>query len=184
MLRGVRSVVIVALLVAAPASADRSAAISLGLLGDARSTGDSFSAAGGSHDVSLLGGMIGIVSFEHAPLAVPPLGEIATDLRLSPELLAGFLADDVHAEGMVGAGLRGELAIAANRRAAVRTTMYAAARAVVIGKHRDGAAQLMFGEYLTLANDNRFGWEGGVMLRPTDTARELDTLVNIYFGWR
>jgi hypothetical protein len=186
----VRTLAIVALLcAAAPASADRSAAISIGLLGDARATGDSFSAAGSSHDISLLGGMEGIVSFEHAPLAIPAPGEISADLRLSPELLAGFVADDVHAEGMVGAGLRGELALAANRRAAMRTTMYVAARGVVIGGHHDGAAQIMVGEYLTFATGNRFGWEGGAMLRPRsgvsdDRARELDTLVNIYFGWR
>lgn len=184
-----RTLVIAALLAAAPANADRSAVVSIGLLGDARATGESFSAAGSSNNLSLLGGMEGIVSFEHAPLAIPAPGEISADLRLSPELLAGFVADDVHAEGMVGAGLRGELALAAHRRASVRTTMYIAARGVVIGGHHDGAAQIMVGEYLTFMNGNRFGWEGGAMIRPrsgvdSSEARELDTLVNIYFGFR
>ena len=168
MLRGVRSLLAVAVVtfIAAPAFADRSMTFELGLTGDVRATGASFSTAGASDDLSKLGGMQLVLGFENAPLAIPAPGEISAELRLVPELLAGFLADDTHAEGMVGGGLRGELQLASNRRMPMSVAMYLAARAVVIGEHQDGAVQLVLGEYLSLSRGHRFGWEGGVMIRP------------------
>ncbi len=162
--------------------------VEVGLTGDVRSTAASFSAAGANDDLRKLGGAQLVLGFEHAPLAIPAPGELATDLRLVPELLAGFLADDVHAEGMVGGGLRGELQLASNRRTQMSVALYLAARAVVIGAHQDGAGQFLIGEYLSLPRGRRFGWEGGVMIRPrgdvpVDRSRELDTLLTIYFGW-
>jgi hypothetical protein len=111
-------------------------------------------------------------------------------VRLAPELLAGFVADDVHAEAYAGGGLRGELWLASARRSfAIRTAMYTAARAIVIGGHQDGAAELALGEYLQFAGGTRFGWEGSAQIRRRNGAaanesRELDALISIYIGWR
>jgi hypothetical protein len=181
----VRTLLVLALL-AAPVYADRSTTFEVGLTGDVRAMGASFAEAGASSDLAKLAGLQLVLSFEDAPLALPAPGRVAAELRLVPELLAGFVADTVHAEGMIGGGLRGELQLAANKQSAVRTSLYLAARAVAIGAHRDGAVELMMGEYLTLAHDRRFGWEGGAMIRPrTDGVdHELDTLLTIYYGWR
>ncbi|HEY1546639.1 MAG TPA: hypothetical protein VGG28_02400 [Kofleriaceae bacterium] len=183
------SLIIVAVFVPSLAIADRSATFELGLTGDVRAQGSSFSAAGASNDLSTLAGLQLVVGFERAPLAIPEPGGLSHELRLVPELLAGFVADSSHAEGFAGAGLRGELQLAVNRQAALRVAMYVAARAIAIGAHQDGAAEFVAGEYLTLAHGNRFGWEGGAMIRPrsdvpADQARELDTVLTIYYGWQ
>jgi hypothetical protein len=67
----------------------------------------------------------------------------------------------------------------------MRTAIYTAARAEVIGKHQDGAAELVLGEYLWLPHGGRFGWEGGALIRPHDRAgqRELDAVITVYVGW-
>jgi hypothetical protein len=190
MLLGVRTSLILALLaIATPALADRSATFELGVTGDIRASGSSWSAAGNSHDLHELGGVQLVVGFEHAPLPIPEPGALATDLRLVPELLAGFVADDERAEGFVGGGLRGELQVASNKRAAMRVAIYTAVRAIAIGKHQDGAGELVVGEYISLPRGRRFGWEGGAMMRPRsdvaeDRAHELDTLLTIYLGWQ
>ncbi|HTR50436.1 MAG TPA: hypothetical protein VMJ10_06980 [Kofleriaceae bacterium] len=177
-------------LAASSAHADRSTVMALGLTGDARATGASYSAAGDSNDLAKLGGARLTLTFESDPLAIPPPGGLAADTRLVPELFTGFLADDVHAEGFVGAGLRAEAQLASHRHArAMRTGMYVAGRGLVIGGHQDAAAEFVLGEYLDLARGRRFGWEGGAMMRPrsdqsTDRSHELDTIVTIYYGWR
>lgn len=164
--------------------------MALGLTGDARATGASYSEAGNSNDLAKLAGARLTLTFEDAPLAIPPPGGLATDTRLVPELFAGFLADDVHAEGFVGAGLRAEAQLASHRHArAMRTGIYLAGRGLVIGEHRDAAAEFVLGEYLDLARGRRFGWEGGAMMRPrgdesTNRSHELDAVVTIYYGWR
>jgi hypothetical protein len=187
--RRVSSSIVVALLVPSIAMADRSATFELGVTGDVRAQGSSFSAAGASDDLATLAGLQLVVGFERAPLAIPAPGGLDHELRLVPELLAGFVADSVHAEGFAGAGLRGELQLAVNRNASMRVAMYVAARAIAIGAHQDGAAEFVAGEYLSLSRGHRFGWEGGVMIRPrsdvpADQARELDTVLTIYYGWQ
>jgi hypothetical protein len=179
-----------ACLVAAPghAHADREPVVVAGITIDARAIAADFSAAGTAETRILLGGRM-TVSFEDAPMPVPPPGDIAADLRLAPELLAGFVANDVHAEGYLGAGLRGELWLASARRGfRMRTAMYTAARAIVIGGHQDGAAELALGEYLLFTSGKRFGWEGSALIRPrgdsaASQARELDAQLSIYLGW-
>jgi hypothetical protein len=183
------SSLLVAVLMSSTAFADRSATFELGVTGDVRAQGSSFSQAGASNDLATLAGLQLVVGFERAPLAIPAPGGLDHELRVVPELLAGFVADSSHAEGFAGAGLRGELQLAVNRKASMRIAMYVAARAIAIGAHQDGAAEFVAGEYLTLAHGNRFGWEGGAMIRPrsdvpADQARELDTVLTIYYGWQ
>ena len=177
------------LLAAAPAHADRHGYLTLGVLGDGRATGRTWDDAGKT-DVSPWGGGRLTLSFEDAPIEMPPPTFIATDTRLVPELAVGFVANDIKAEGMLSAGLRGELHLASHRRGfQMRTVMYAAARADVIGKHQDGAAEFALGEYLLIGDSTtRFGWEGGAMIRPQPHAgaahaKELDALMSIYLGW-
>lgn len=188
-----RSFVVVAMVSAlgGAASADRSTVMSLGLVGDGRAAGPSYSDAGSSKVSDVLGGARLALTFEDAPVPIPPYGLVDHDVRLVPELFTGFLADDTHAEGYIGAGLRGELQLASNMRGVnLRTGIYAAGRGVIIGKHQDGALELALGEYLEHGpGRTRFGWEGAVMMRPrswdtADRARELDALVSIYVGWR
>jgi hypothetical protein len=186
------SLAVVALALAGPAHADRHnsvATVELAAIGDARATGPTWGATA-ERDVAPWGGSRLTLSFEDAPLAVPPPGLSAHDTRLVPELFAGFLANDIKAEGMLGAGVRGELALASHRRSSpVRIVMYVAARADVIGKHRDGAGEAAIGEYILLGDGStRFGWEGGAMMRPRPHAvasrsHELDALMSIYLGW-
>lgn len=181
---------LVAALLAAPARADRDTAVVIGPMVVARATGASFSAAGKA-EVRWLGGGRLTLSFEDPPPPCPPQGGVGFDARLAPELLVGFLSDDVHAEGYAGAGLRGELWIASTSPRSgrhARTAVYAAARALAIGDHQDGAAELVIGEYLSFSGHRRFGWEGGAVIRkrggaPADEARELDALISIYVGW-
>ncbi|HUJ62696.1 MAG TPA: hypothetical protein VLX92_29540 [Kofleriaceae bacterium] len=186
-----RTVALVAVLVvASPALADRGTVVTLGAMLDGRSTASTFTTASNQVVNDVLGGARLTLSFEDAPPPLPPAEMISSDLRLAPELLAGFLADDTHAEGYVGAGVRGELWLASARRGfQMRTAIYLAARAIVIGGHQDGAAELAMGEYLLFADGKRFGWEGGAMIRPRndaapDQAKELDALMSIYVGWR
>jgi hypothetical protein len=177
-------------LAAGPARADRSTVMTLGATLDGRARGPTYGDAG-SQDVHWLGGVQFALGFEEQPLAIPPSGYFVHDTRLVPELLAGFLADDIHAEGYIGGGLRGELVLASNKRDAnMRTAMYLALRGIVIGSHQDPGAQLLVGTYLERGGrSTRFGWEGGIMMRPRpyDTPehqRELDALISFYYGWR
>jgi hypothetical protein len=181
-----RTLAVIVLVAAAPAHADRSPVLEVGAVLDGRSTATTFDQAG-KQEVRLLAGAQLVVGFEDAPLAIPAPGEIDADLRLVPELIAGFVADDRHGEGYVGGGLRGELHFASNRRGyRMRTVAYTAARAIAIGENRDGAVELVLGEYLYMSRDRRFGWEGGALIRPRaerSDERELDAVVSIYVGW-
>jgi hypothetical protein len=193
---------ILAMGVAAPAFADRSAVPEIGIMLWGRSSAATFSEAGNKSGVQPMPGLSLVVGYEDAPMAVPAPGEIGTDLRLVPELVAGVVADDRHGEGYVGAGLRGELHLASARRGfEMRTSIYTAVRAIVIGENRDGAAELLIGEYLLRRSGVRFGWEGGALIRPRadrsgqepgaigsmtrgrSDDRELDAIAAIYVGW-
>jgi hypothetical protein len=131
-----------------------------------------------------------MLAFEPAPLPIPPNGLVDHDFRLVPELVAGVYSDDTRAEGFIGSGLRGEIQIASHLRAPLRTGIYASARALVIGKHQDVAAELAIGEYLSFGRGTkRFGWEGGAIVRPrpyasTEQSHELDAVATVYFGWQ
>lgn len=172
-----------------PARGDRSTSVIVGVTGGARSTAASFGEASRG-EVAVGGGARLTLSFDDPPLEPPSPRGAAIDVRLAPELLAGFLSDRARADGFAGAGLRGELWIASRKDSfRIRTAMYMAARALVIGDHQNGALELVIGEYLALGRATRFGWEGGAILRrragaaPTGS-HELDAVVTIYLGWR
>lgn len=174
--------------IATPALADRSTIATIGVTGDARASGPSYSVAAADNTKALVGARVAL-AWEDAPLPIPPPTLFASDVRLVPELLAGFVADDVHAEGMLGAGLRGEVQLASNRHGvAMRTGLYTAGRAMIIGRHRDAAGEFVIGEYLMFGARTRFGWEGGAMVRPKpwakpERAHEVDAVLTVYVGW-
>ena len=176
-------------LLCSTAYAERTTMVTLGATLDARGTDATWDAAG-KKDSTLLGGARLTLSFEDAPLPIPPLNLIDHDVRLAPELFAGFYADDRRAEGYIGAGARGELFVASNMRGwATRMAIYVAARGVIIGKHQDAAPEFALGEYMLTGNGTRLGWEGAAMIRQRPHAdpaqsKELDALVSIYVAWR
>jgi hypothetical protein len=182
-----RAFVVALSIVAAPAFAERSATPEIGISLWGRSTASTFSDAGNKSGEQPMPGLSLVVGYEDAPMAIPAPGEIATDLRLVPELVGGIVVDDRHGEGYVGAGLRGELHLASARRGfEMRTAIYVAARAIAIGENRDGAAEIIIGEYLIRRSGVRFGWEGGALIRPRaerSNDRELDAIIAIYVGW-
>jgi hypothetical protein len=133
------------------------------------------------------------LTFEDAPIALPPAGLFDHDARLVPELFAGFYMNDTRARSQLGAGLRAELQLARNQADGfafhMRVAMYFAARLKISGQNADGGAEFMLGEYLIGDHANRrFGWEGGlgVIKRPELDATqspELEALVNIFAGF-
>jgi hypothetical protein len=173
----------------ATAHADRNAVWSTGATFDYRAIAPSFAAAGTADGCALFGGRVA-VGFEDDPVPMPPLEGVVIAPHLVPELLVGFVSDQRHAEGYAGAGLRGEIDFASNRHAVnLRTGIYAAARAIVIGPTQDPAAEFVIGEWLSRGADRRrFGWEGGAMVRPradgAPNERELDALLTVYASFR
>jgi hypothetical protein len=132
------------------------------------------------------------LTFEDAPIALPPAGLFDHDARIVPELFAGFYMNDARARSQLGAGLRAELQLARNQTQGVafhmRAAIYAAARLKISGPNADGGAEFMIGEYLIGDRNCRFGWEGGLGLikRPELDATqspELEALVNIFVGF-
>lgn len=175
------------LLAASPVLAGRSAVTTIGLTGDMRALGKTYDSTVNA-EAKPLAGLRLTLGFEEDPLAIPDDPFVAKDFRVVPELLAGFLSDDVRAEGYVGAGVRAEVQIANGHRRD-RMAIYTAARGIVIGKDRDGATELVLGGYVFLPGGERFGWEGGAMARPRPNAapseaRELDAELTFYVGWR
>src|SRR5262249_51169097 len=138
-LDAMRTILVVALL-SGSAYAD-STVTSISLMGAGTSHGADYSAAS-NEEAKWRGGARMTLTFESSPLPIPEPGFYDHDLRIVPELFAGFLANHVKAEGMLGAGLRGELHISSFRHAyPMRTVLYTAARLEVIGGHQDGAAE-------------------------------------------
>jgi hypothetical protein len=183
-----RAAVLAVSLLALPSLARADVVTTLGISLDARATGPTFEKAGDSQVNAILGGGRLTMSFESAPLAAPPPGLYVRDARIVPELLAGFVADDTHAEGYVGAGARLELRIASMRHERLwRGGFYLAGRGLLVGGHQDGGIELALGSYLTTERGTRIGWESAAIMRPrhdatADQARELDALVTLYVG--
>lgn len=174
-------------LLSSTAYADRSGVWSLGVTGDARATGPDFGTAA-HNPATLVAGARLTLAFEDTPMPIPAGDWYTSDTSIVPELVAGFLADDTRAEGYVGAGARLEIRLASNRRGANQhTSLYGAARAIVIGKHQDSATEFAIGSFLSRGADRRrLGWEFGVMTRPQDRDQqhELDALLTLYTSWR
>ena len=178
-----RVAAIVIVLASATAWADRTPVVSVGGLMDLRFLGNDWSQANEQEEPAISAGPRVTLTFEDALMPRTPKGTARAQLRLVPELFAGAFFGSEVGEAYAGAGVRGELALAAPK---ARLGMYFAARGLVIGLHRDGAGEFAVGEYLQITDHFRFGWEGAAVVRPQDRNgdRELDCLVNMYAGWR
>ena len=176
------------LVVSAPAFADTTT-ISLGGSFGVRETPKSDF---GHMEQPLGGGML-TMSFSDAPAAFP-LERNTTNyvFRLVPELRLGFLANDIKAEGELGAGLRGELAMSTLGRwpfwLKFRSSAYLAVRGEVIGEAREPAADLAVGEYIYIGRGSgRFGFEGSVMFRRSTVDGTMHSrpipMWTAYVGW-
>lgn len=131
------------------------------------------------------------LTFEDAPLRMPPIGLAEREGRIVPELFAGFYADDTRVRSQIGAGVRLELDFARNQDnnpwRSIRGAIYFAPRLKISGPDRQGGAEFMIGEYLLTTNDLRIGWEGGLgVVKRSDLestqSPELEALINIYIG--
>ena len=178
-----RAAFVLVLLATGVAHADRIPVISLGGTTDFRFTSPTWDAAEKKQTPDVFAGLQATLSFENAPLPLTPMGHVAGDLRLTPELILGELGNATYAEGYLGAGLRGEIHMAGPK---ARAGFYIAARGLVIGAHRDSAAEFVMGDYLLVKSMTRIGVEGGAMVRPQDRDgnHELDATMRIYIGWR
>jgi hypothetical protein len=165
------------------ARAERIPVISLGGTIDFRFTAPSWDAAQKKQTPEVFGGAQLTLAFEDAPLPLTAWGHVAAEGRLVPELIVGELGNTEYAEGYLGAGLRAEIHMAGPK---ARAGFYVAGRGLVIGAHRDSAAEFVIGDYLLLRNMTRIGVEGGAMVRPDDRDgnHELDATMRVYVGWR
>jgi len=115
------------------------------------------------------GGPVVELAWEHAPPVMPAAPGYNTAGALVPELIGGALADGRRAQFFLGAGLRVELDIAQREQGLMKVSakcaLYAAGRALVIGKDRDPAVELALGDYFYVARSIRLGGEVAVMMR-------------------
>jgi len=165
------------------AHADRVPIITLGGTLDMRFAQPTWDAAQKQQTPDVFGGAQVTLAFEDRPLPLTPYGKVAGEGRLVPELLAGFVSNDKYAEGYIGAGLRAELHMAGPK---ARAGFYIAGRGLVIGAHRDAAAEFVIGDYIMGPRMVRFGVEGGAVIRPEDRDgnHELGVVSRLYVGWR
>ncbi|MBV8760478.1 MAG: hypothetical protein JO257_24515 [Deltaproteobacteria bacterium] len=178
-----RAAIAVLLVTTGTSYADRIPVITLGGTIDFRFTSPTWDAAEKKQTPDAFGGAQLTLSFEDAPLPLTQWGHVAGEARLVPELIVGELGNDQYAEGYVGAGLRGEIHMAGPK---ARAGFYTAARGLIIGAHRDSAAEFVIGDYILLKSMTRIGVEGGAMVRPQDRDgnHELDATMRVYVGWR
>jgi hypothetical protein len=178
-----RAAALVIVLASGTAWADRTPVVAIGGVMDLRFLGHDWDQANKQQQPDISAGPRVTLTFEDPLPPKPPKGTANAEGRLVPELFAGAFFGANIGEGYAGAGLRGELMLAAPK---ARLGMYIAARGFAIGLHRDGAGEFAVGEYIQITDKLRFGWEGAAVVRPQDRNgdRELDCLVNAYVGWR
>jgi hypothetical protein len=128
------------------------------------------------------------LAVEKPPIAPPSPGTFDASVRLVPELFVGFTANHRRASGLFGAGLRGELQLARSCRAPDSChfviIVYAAVHAMLGDRHLDPGNELVGGTY-TLLGRARVGLEIGPSIhRIPDGSRVLDTVTQVYVGWR
>lgn len=174
---------VVATVAPGTARADRIPVLTLGGTIDFRFTAPTWDAAEKKQTPDPFGGAQLTLAFEDAPLPLTAWGHVAAEGRLVPELIVGELGNSEYAEGYVGAGVRAEIHMAGPK---ARAGFYVAGRGLVIGAHRDSAAEFVVGDYILLKSMTRIGVEGGAMVRPQDRDgnHELDATMRVYVGWK
>lgn len=127
-----------------------------------------------------------IVGFEDpsVPVVVPTLTEHR--YRFVPELLGGVELESGRGEAFLGAGLRGEIQIAAHvTPRCIRIGMYAALRGRVVGGDHDPEADGALGWYFLLGRGaTRIGMEAELGERWTDAGAALAVHPSVFVGWK
>ena len=111
--------IVAVLLSSATAFADRQMVTTVG------ATFAATSYANSTQTTDFDGGARITLSFEDAPLPIAPPGLLLHEMRLVPELFAGFYMNDVRVRSQVGAGLRGEVWLSPPRRRRQRCLSHA-----------------------------------------------------------
>ena len=182
---------VLALLAGSASAEERSAAVNVGGVGILQGTGetdDDF----GVPALETAGGVHATLAWEAKPLRYPDRPGYNVGVALVPELIAGALVvDDSNlAEGLIGAGVRGELKISQREKGlfkiSAKASIYLAARGMVVGKDREPILEGVFGEYFYLGNRPlRLGVEVGVTRRYSD-AMDRDSagaVMQLFLGW-
>lgn len=107
---------------------------------------------------------------------------------LVPELIGGALMHGDAAEVLIGAGVRAELRIVQREggllRINSRSSIYVAARGMVVGKDRDAVLEGAFGDYLSFGDSPvRVGFEVGMTSRRDGMDDRAGALVQFYLGY-
>ena len=134
------------------------------------------------------------LSWEHAPLELPPTPGYRFAGALVPELVAGAFIDDQRAQGFIGAGVRAELKMAQREqgllKVSARGAAYVAMRGMVVGDERQGFVEFALGDYFCVGRTGRIGFEGSVLVSAREdqmayeTDRSVGAVMQVYFGWR
>jgi len=174
-------------LASSAAHAERATTVSVGaMVGGAERQVDE------SVQMKATGGPRIVLSWEHAPVPLPPTKGVAVDFSMVPELTAGALLNEERGEVMVGVGARAELRMAQRDGGALkinaRFAVYAAARVMVVGDNQDTAIEGALGEYVYLKGRLRLGGEIGLLNREQTTtndasSREMGVFASVYLGW-
>jgi hypothetical protein len=170
------------------AHADRSTTMNIGGM-----FGATENALGDQYPVMMIaGGPRVTLAWENPMPAMPGTDGRATDVALVPELTAGAILNEQHGEVMIGVGARGELRMSIKGRGMfgdARIGVYGAARLLVIGEHKDTAAEGAVGAYVYIGKTKiRFGGEAGLIGREQTSSmytrpREMGVFSSMYLGW-
>lgn len=136
------------------------------------------------------GGVRMTLAWEQPAPAYPDKRGYRYGAALVPELIAGALMLEDHADGMIGAGIRGELQIVQREGGLLRinskSALYLAGRGMVIGKDRDVILEAVFGDHLSFNNHPfRLGFEFGFTRRVSDVMDHdrVGFMTQFYLGW-
>lgn len=173
-----------AMTVAASHAEERATSITVGGLGMMQEGPDA------ERILETASGMRVTLGWEDAPLPYPDRRGYNTGFALVPELIAGALVHEDRAEGLLGAGLRAELRISQREggllRINAKSSIYLAARGMVVGENRDAMLEGAFGDYIYLGSPLRLGFEVGVTKRYADRMDGLSPIgmmIGFYLGW-
>jgi hypothetical protein len=182
--------VLVVLLVANVAHADRTAVVTVG--GAFGAQGGEDYMPEGTPEAGPIGAVRATLAWERpSPAFLPEPGKSNFSGSLVPELIVGSLFEQERAEGFVGIGLRAELRGAHNQIMPFGLTYkvggYLVGRALVLGGTQDAAYEFGLGEYFPrFSGFTRAGFEMTVITRPhymQSDEWQGTFLLSLFAGW-
>ncbi len=166
---------------------ERGAAVSVGGLGqlDVSDRTDEF----GDPEIEAYSGVRATIGWEPPPTPYPIVRGLRAGGAIVPELLVGALLHESTTELLFGAGLRAELRLVQREggwfRVNSRSSLYLAARGMLVGKDREVVLEGVFGDHLSPGDSPvRFGFEVGMTARRTDGMEDrAGAIVQVYLGY-